>query len=215
MNSVPSDEGAVPHAGGPILNLPNLLTGLRILAVPVLIWLLASDGNSARVWAMAVFLIAALTDLIDGAIARRRNQVTSFGKLADPIADKALIGTALIGLSLLGELSWWFTVIILVREIGVTVLRMWVISEGVIPASRGGKVKTLAQVIAISMYLLAPTGISWWNGAEAAVMSIAVVLTLATGLDYVLAALRLRKAAEVRKASPVRAPTPTATSNES
>lgn len=215
MNSVPTDAGAVPHAGGPILNLPNLLTGLRILAVPVLIWLLASDGDSARVWATAVFLVAALTDLIDGAIARRRNQITSFGKLADPIADKALIGTALIGLSLLGELSWWFTIIILVREVGVTILRMWVISEGVIPASRGGKLKTLAQVIAISMYLLAPTDISWWSGAEATVMSIAVVLTLATGLDYVLEALRLRTAAERRKASPVIVTTQTATTNES
>ena len=199
MSSAPSQGPAAPHASGPILNLPNFLTGLRILAVPVLIWLLASDGDTARVWATAVFLVAALTDLIDGAVARRRNQITSFGKLADPIADKALIGTALIGLSLLGELSWWFTVIILVREIGITVMRMWVLSDGVIPASRGGKLKTLAQVIAISMYLLAPTDVAWWHGAETTVMSIAVALTLATGVDYVVEALRLRKAAEQRR----------------
>ncbi len=209
MSSAPAEGSAAPHASGPVLNLPNFLTGLRILAVPVLIWLLASDGDSARVWATAVFLIAALTDLIDGAVARRRNQITSFGKLADPIADKALIGTALIGLSLLGELSWWFTVIILVREIGITVMRMWVLRDGVIPASRGGKLKTLAQVIAISMYLLAPTDVSWWNAAETVAMSIAVALTLATGVDYVLEAMRLRRAAEVRKSAGQPAPTPT------
>ena len=210
MSPAPGQGRAAPHAGGPILNLPNFLTGLRILAVPVLIWLLASDGDSARVWATAVFLIAALTDLIDGAVARRRNQITSFGKLADPIADKALIGTALIGLSLLGELSWWVTVIILLREIGVTVMRMWVLSDGVIPASRGGKLKTLAQVIAISMYLLAPTDVAWWNGAETAVMLVAVVLTLATGVDYVREALRLRRAAEHRRSDQGVAPTPSA-----
>ncbi|MDO8731694.1 MAG: CDP-diacylglycerol--glycerol-3-phosphate 3-phosphatidyltransferase [Actinomycetota bacterium] len=215
MSTVSSDAVAVPSSGGPILNLPNFLTGLRIVAVPVLIWLLASEGDSARIWATAVFLVAALTDLIDGAVARRRNQVTSFGKLADPIADKALIGTALIGLSLLGELSWWFTIIILVREIGVTILRMWVLSDGVIPASRGGKLKTLAQVLAISMYLLAPADVSWWNGAEAAVMGIAVALTVATGIDYVLEALRLRRAAEQRKASTSETTTSSAHSNES
>ncbi|MDP2288938.1 MAG: CDP-diacylglycerol--glycerol-3-phosphate 3-phosphatidyltransferase [Actinomycetota bacterium] len=209
MSSASSHGKAEAHESGPILNLPNFLTGLRILAVPVLIWLLASEGDSARIWATAVFLIAALTDLIDGAVARRRNQITSFGKLADPIADKALIGTALIGLSLLGELSWWFTVIILIREIGVTVLRMWVLSDGVIPASRGGKLKTLAQVIAISMYLLAPADISWWGAAQTTAMGIAVALTLATGLDYVLEAIRLRKAAELRTESPDSAPTPT------
>ncbi len=215
MNSASSDAVAVPSSGGPIVNLPNFLTGLRILAVPVLIWLLASEGDSARIWAAAVFLIAALTDLVDGAVARRRNQITSFGKLADPIADKALIGTALIGLSLLGELSWWFTVIILVREIGITILRMWVLSDGVIPASRGGKLKTLAQVIAISMYLLAPNDIAWWNGAEAAVMVIAVVLTLATGVDYVVEAWRLRKATGQRKAETSQASTSAANTNES
>lgn len=203
MSSAPRQDPAVPHSSAPILNLPNFLTGLRILAVPVLIWLLASEGDAARIWATAVFLIAAVTDLVDGAVARRRNQITSFGKLADPIADKALIGTALIGLSLLGELAWWITVVILVREIGITVLRMWVVREGVIPASRGGKLKTLAQVIAISMYLLAPADVSWWSGAEAVVMAIAVVLTLVTGVDYVREALRLRKLAEKKSADEV------------
>ncbi|MDO9486723.1 MAG: CDP-diacylglycerol--glycerol-3-phosphate 3-phosphatidyltransferase [Actinomycetota bacterium] len=212
MSSAPSHDPAPPHTSGPILNLPNFLTSLRILAVPVLIWLLASEGDSARFWATAVFLIAALTDLVDGAVARRRNQITSFGKLADPIADKALIGTALIGLSLLGELSWWFTIIILIREIGITVMRMWVLSDGVIPASRGGKLKTLAQVIAISMYLLAPADISWWNGAQLTVMSIAVALTLVTGIDYVLEALRLRKAADKSRATPNSTSTPPPTS---
>lgn len=194
MSAASTESSQKPTPGGPVLNLPNALTGLRIVAVPVLIWLLALDTESSRIWATVVFLVAALTDLVDGAVARRRNQITSFGKLADPIADKALIGTALIGLSLLGELSWWVTAVILVREIGITALRMWVISHGVIPASRGGKAKTLAQVIAIGMYLLAPTDISWWNATEATVMAIAVALTLATGVDYVVQALRLRKA---------------------
>jgi len=129
---------------------------------------------------------------MDGAIARRYGLVTTFGKIADPIADKALTGVALIGLSVLGDLSWWVTGIILVREIGVTLLRFWVIEHGVIPASRGGKAKTLAQTVAIFMYL-ADVQLSWWATASAIVMGIAVVLTVATGLDYVVRALRLRR----------------------
>jgi len=178
-----------------VLNLPNALTGLRILAVPVLIWLLASDDPQARTWATVVFLVAAVTDLVDGAIARRKGQITSFGKLADPIADKALIGTALIGLSLLGDLAWWVTVVILARELGVTALRMWVIQHGVIPASRGGKAKTVSQVIAIGMYLYAPTSLDWWSTAAQAAMAVAIALTLITGVDYILRAVRLRRPA--------------------
>ena len=153
------------------------------------------DTSDARAWATVVFLLAALTDLLDGAIARKRGEITSFGKLADPIADKALIGAALIGLSLLDDLAWWITVVILVRELGVTFLRMWVIKHGVIPASRGGKAKTMAQVIAIGMYLYVPADLGWWDNVAEGVMAIAVILTLITGFDYVMRALKLRRSA--------------------
>lgn len=193
MKVVPVDPATMPVSSDKILNLPNALTALRIFAVPVLVWLLVTDTETARIWATIVFILAAITDLMDGAIARKRGQVTAFGKLADPIADKALIGTALIGLSLLNDLAWWVTIVILVRELGVTALRMWVIRHGVIAASRGGKAKTLAQVIAISMYLYQPTSVSWWSSLAEGVMAIAVVLTLITGVNYIARALTLRR----------------------
>ena len=193
MTAAAADPATVPATSDKIVNLPNALTSLRLVAVPILIWLMAADTESARFWATIVFILAAITDLMDGAIARKRGQVTSFGKLADPIADKALIGTALIGLSLLGDLAWWITVVSLARELGVTILRMWVIRHGVISASRGGKAKTLAQVIAISMFLYQPTGVSWWSSLADGVMAIAVVLTLITGANYVVRALSLRR----------------------
>jgi CDP-diacylglycerol--glycerol-3-phosphate 3-phosphatidyltransferase len=147
--------------------------------------------TAARWWAALCFTLAIITDRYDGLIARRTGQVTEFGKLADPIADKALTGTALIGLSVLGVLPWWVTTAILVREVGVTVLRFWVIRHGVIAASRGGKLKTVVQAVAIGLYILPLTGFlasaRWW------VMGIALVLTLATGVDYVYRALTLRR----------------------
>jgi CDP-diacylglycerol--glycerol-3-phosphate 3-phosphatidyltransferase len=150
-----------------------------------------------------VFALAIITDRYDGMIARRTGQVTEFGKLADPIADKALTGTALIGLSALGLLPWWVTWVILVREVGVTLLRFWVIRHGVIAASRGGKAKTVAQALAIGLYILPLTGLlataRWW------VMALALVLTLVTGLDYVVRALRLRRtSARAMKAAAAR-----------
>ena len=190
------------HVGDPVqspsaLNLPNALTVLRLLLVPVFAWLLLREGgddSSSRVWAAIVFVVASLTDFVDGELARRQGLVTTFGKVVDPIADKALTGTALVGLSYLGDLPWWVTVVILVREIGVTLLRFWVIRHGVIPASRGGKVKTAAQMLAIFLYLLPVTG--WLVTAREIVMGLAVLLTLATGVDYVARALRLRSAAK-------------------
>ncbi len=182
------------HAGDPVTYSrfwtgPNMLTVLRLLLVPVFAVLLLSDGGvSTRLWAAAVFVVAAGTDVIDGAWARRSGRVTTFGKVADPIADKALTGVALVILSYLGELPWWVTVVILVREFGVTALRFWVIRHGVIPASRGGKAKTLAQNFAIVLFVL-PIDIVW---LRLVVMSIAVILTVATGLDYVVRAFRLR-----------------------
>ena len=193
MKPAPIDHAMLPVANDKILNIPNSLTALRLLAVPILIWLLALDTSDARAWATVVFLLAAFTDLLDGAIARKRGEITSFGKLADPIADKALIGTALIGLSIMNDLAWWITIVILVRELGVTFLRMWVLKYGVIPASRGGKAKTMAQIIAISMYLYVPENLVWWNNVAEGVMTIAVLLTLITGFDYVMRALKLRR----------------------
>ncbi len=189
------DRAADPVGDAPLVNLPNALTVLRVLCVPVLALLLAVDDGAlgpARDAAAIVFILASITDLMDGAIARRYGLVTTFGKVADPIADKALTGVALIGLSLLGDLSWWVTGIILVREVGVTLLRFWVIEHGVIPASRGGKLKTLAQTVAIAMYL-ADVPLPWWSTVSAVVMGIALVLTVATGLDYVVRAVRLRR----------------------
>ena len=136
-----------------------------------------------RVIAWAVFAVASVTDRFDGELARRRNLITEFGKLADPIADKALIGAALISLSLLGDLPWWVTVVVLVREVGVTLLRFWVIRHGVIAASRGGKLKTLLEGVAIGLFVLPEWG--WLRDIAWVVMIAAIVLALATGLDYV------------------------------
>jgi len=195
--------GVVGTSGGEpveaaVLNLANLLTLLRLALVPVFVgFLLAEDGHQTgwRLAATGVFAVAALTDRFDGEIARRRGLVTRFGTIADPIADKALIGAALLGLSALGELSWWVTLVIAVRELGVTALRFWVLRHGVIAASRGGKLKTLVQSLAIGLYVLplaawAPNPLvdwaRWW------LMGLAVALTVVTGADYVLRALRLR-----------------------
>lgn len=191
------DRAADPVDDVPIVNVPNALTLLRVLCIPALVGLLwADDGQMgvARVAASVLFILASVTDLVDGVIARRYGLVTTFGKIADPIADKALTGVALIGLSVLGDLPWWVTIVILVREVGVTLLRFWVIEHGVIPASRGGKVKTVAQTVAIAMYLAA-LPLPWWPVATAVVMGIALVLTVVTGVDYVVRALRLRKQA--------------------
>lgn len=166
---------------------------LRLLLVPVFgALLLAGDGDRSvwRTFAAVTFAFASFTDHVDGQVARRRNLVTAFGTVADPIADKALIGTALIALSILGELPWWVTGAVLAREIGVTALRFWVIRHGVIPASRGGKVKTVLQVLAIGLYVLPLTG--WAASGRGCVMAAAVAITLVTGVDYVVRALRLR-----------------------
>jgi CDP-diacylglycerol--glycerol-3-phosphate 3-phosphatidyltransferase len=175
-------------------NIANALTVLRIALVPVFAAaLLVDDGENPawRVTAWVVFAVASLTDRIDGDIARRRGLVTDFGKIADPIADKALTGTALVGLSLLGELAWAVTIIVLVREIGITLLRFVVIRHGVIPASRGGKLKTVLQGVAIGLYVLPLSGLL--AAVATGIMVLAVAVTVATGLDYVVRALRLRR----------------------
>ena len=176
------------------LNVPNALTTLRILMVPFFGWALLVDGGDSITWrlvAFGIFVAAMITDKIDGDLARKHNLITNFGKIADPIADKALIGSALIGLSMLGDLPWWITVVILVRELGITLLRLAVLRHGVIPASRGGKLKTLVQAVAIGLFVL-PLA-AWpgpWLSVAWAIMVAAVALTLVTGLDYVLSAIR-------------------------
>ncbi|MGW7067997.1 CDP-diacylglycerol--glycerol-3-phosphate 3-phosphatidyltransferase [Streptomyces sp. NPDC054855] len=197
-------QGAKPVRGGKlgaaavnqasVWNVANLLTVIRLLLVPGFVMLLLADGGydpAWRAWAWAAFAVAMITDLFDGHLARTYNLVTDFGKIADPIADKAIMGAALICLSYLGDLPWWVTGVILGRELGITLLRFWVIRFGVIPASRGGKMKTLWQGVAAGMYVLALTGplatLRFW------VMAVAVVLTVLTGLDYVRQAILLRR----------------------
>nr|WP_166640897.1 CDP-diacylglycerol--glycerol-3-phosphate 3-phosphatidyltransferase [Amycolatopsis sp. SID8362] len=179
----------------PTLNVANLLTLSRLVMVPLfVVALFVGDGHDTtwRAIATGLFAVASFTDQLDGWVARKYGLITDFGKIADPIADKALTGAALVGLSVLGELGWWVTIVIAVREIGVTLLRFWVIRHGVIPASRGGKAKTMAQIAAIVAYLLPlPAGadpVRW------SLMGLALVLTVVTGVDYLVRAVRLRAA---------------------
>ncbi|MCM2425770.1 CDP-diacylglycerol--glycerol-3-phosphate 3-phosphatidyltransferase [Streptomyces sp. RKAG337] len=202
MTGVPVPAAATPdHMGDPVVgqaglwNIANLLTMMRLVLVPGFVMLLIHDGGHDPAWrsfAWAAFAIAMITDLFDGELARRYGLVTDFGKIADPIADKAIMGAALVGLSALGDLPWWVTGVILFREIGITLMRFWVIRHGVIPASRGGKLKTLTQGIAVGMYILALTGPLATLRAWA--MAAAVVLTVLTGLDYIRQAVVLRRA---------------------
>jgi CDP-diacylglycerol--glycerol-3-phosphate 3-phosphatidyltransferase len=177
-------------------NVANALTVVRLILIPIfVIFVVASEltDPTLRIAAAVTFGIASVTDLADGWIARRWQLVTSFGKVADPIADKALTGTALVLLSIYDALPWWVTVVILIREIGITLLRFWVLRYEVIAASRGGKIKTALQILAITWYLwplsagLAAVG-PWIMGA-------AMVVTLVTGFDYVVSVVRMRRAA--------------------
>ncbi len=173
---------------------------LRIVLVPFFIWFLLADNSAEGIWrwvAVLAFAVAIYTDKLDGDIARKRGQVTDFGKIADPIADKLLIGSALIILSVLQELPWWVTILMLVREVGITLLRFVVIRYGVIPASRGGKLKTVLQTAAIFLYLLPLSTIAPWLGIVAfVVILVALLVTLVTGVDYIVQAFRLRTAAK-------------------
>ncbi|XRQ03522.1 CDP-diacylglycerol--glycerol-3-phosphate 3-phosphatidyltransferase [Actinomadura welshii] len=183
-----------PPAG--VWNIANALTLVRIALVPVFVWFLFLDGTGWRLAAFAVFAVASITDKIDGDVARARGIVTDFGKIADPIADKALTGAALVSLSLMGELWWWVTAAIMVREIGITVMRFLLIRRSVIPASKGGKLKTMLQVIAIGLYLLpGPLDYLRW-----AAMGAALVVTVWTGVDYVVQAWRQRGASGAAEA---------------
>lgn len=191
-------ETAAPPSN---LNIANALTVLRILGVPVFGFLLLADGGddvSLRLWAFVAFVLLMITDRIDGDIARSRGLVTNFGKLADPIADKALTGMAFVGLSIIGVLWWWVTIVLLVREWGITLMRFVVRKYGVMPASQGGRIKTTLQAVAIGGYLL-PFEI-WDNtisqvlrwGTHVA-MAAALAITMLTAVQYVRDAVLLRR----------------------
>ena len=182
-------------------NAPNIITGARIVATPFFVWMLLADNgeNGALRWAAAVFFVVAIaTDAWDGYLARSRGLITDLGKLLDPIADKFLTGAALVGLSILGELPWWVTIVVLIREIGVTIHRLMIVHDVVVAAAWMGKLKTVAQSVAITLALLpladvlgpaAPVAM-WLNITT---MTIAVALTILSGLDYVLAYVRSRR----------------------
>lgn len=182
-------------------NLPNVLTSIRILLVPFFIWALWQSGTfgqdsvQARWLAVAIFAVAMYTDKLDGDIARSRGLVSDFGKIADPIADKFLTGAAWITMSLLGEIWWWITVVILLREWGITILRLFMLRTRVMPASRGGKIKTVLQTAGILALLLplAPLVGSWWLWFGWTIVVAALLVTLITGLDYVIKAVRSPK----------------------
>ena len=178
-----------------VWNISNALTDLRIALVPVFGWLLLHDGGhstSYRLLAAGVFVVATATDRVDGDIARAKGLVTDFGTVSDPIADKTLMGMALVGLSIIDLLPWWVTAVVIAREIGVTALRFVVIRHGLMPASRGGKVKTALQAVAILLYVLPLPLTGFWHAVAVAAMASAVVVTVATGVDYVLRAHTLR-----------------------
>lgn len=174
------------------MNPANGLTAVRIAVVPVftaLVMVSQMTSSGWRIAACVAFCVASLTDYVDGWVARSWDMVTVFGKVADPIADKALTGTALVLLSAYGRVPWWVTVVILVRELAVTGLRFVVIRRAVIAASHGGKLKTALQILAIAWCLVPfPADVAvvgWW------LMLLAMAVTVVTGLDYAVRALRL------------------------
>lgn len=175
------------------MNLPNLITVARILLAPVFVWVLLqypATGAHERWIAVALFVLASATDGVDGALARKRNQVTDLGKLLDPIADKVLIGGALITLSIMGQVEFWITATILIREIGITIYRLAVIKDRVIAASGGGKLKTVLQSVAVGFYLSPLAG--YWSPIgilQQVILYAALISTVFSGLQY-LAAVR-------------------------
>ncbi len=184
------------------LNIANALTVLRIVGVPVFGWLLLTQGGESiamRVWAFVAFALLMITDRIDGDLARSRNLVTNFGKLADPIADKALTGMAFVGLAIIFD-TWWFwtaIILILIREWGITVMRFFIKKYGVMPASQGGRIKTTLQALAIGGYVLP---LELWDTTASNVLLVlthlvfvaAFAITMVTAVQYVLDARRIR-----------------------
>lgn len=175
-------------------NIANVVTVARIFLVPVFAVFVVLSGMEHSGWRMAacaLFVFIATTDFVDGWLARSRGLVTDFGKLADPIADKVMIGTALILLSYYDTLPWWVTAVILARELGITAWRMSVARKTVLAADRGGKLKTILQITAVAWYLW-----PWPSPLDAVgpwLMGGAVVLTVLTGMDYLWKAFKSRK----------------------
>lgn len=195
MTETPAERTPQPV---PTLNIANVLTTLRIIMVPFFVWALVADDQQHGIlrWiSVALFALAMYTDKLDGDLARSRGLITNFGKIADPIADKLLLGAALLTLSWLGELWWWVTIVILVRELGITVLRFAVIRRGVIAASKGGKLKTVTQTAGLFLLLLPFTPDTGWLSVVAlAVILLAAAITIYTGIDYIIQAARMKPA---------------------
>jgi CDP-diacylglycerol---glycerol-3-phosphate 3-phosphatidyltransferase len=191
LDALRAEEAAL-HPEPHWFNVPNLLTFLRALLVPVILWLLTLDGETARWWAFGIFVFAAATDSIDGWVARRWHGVTRWGQLADPVADKLLIVGSLVSLALVGELPWWAVVVIVAREIAVTALRVRLVSrlDLVMPASSWGKAKTVTQILAVGAYLL-PVALGI---LPELLLGLAVVLTVWSGIEYAFRAGRLARA---------------------
>ena len=200
MNAPTAPDGAAQSEQAPLLNIANVLTVLRLLLVPVFIWLALLPGDRARLAAVVVFVVAAFTDRLDGQLARSWGLVTSFGKIADPIADKALTLSAFVLLSVNQRLWWWVTILIVVRELGITVMRFFMLRRAVMAASRGGKIKTTLQMVGLVglltpwSFLLLPAGLAaFLLKASYVVVAAALVVTVVTGLDYVREAVRLSR----------------------
>lgn len=181
-------------------NIANIITVVRILLAPVFVWLMVLDGGEQGVWrwaAAALFILSIATDSVDGLLARRRNLVTDFGKLVDPIADKVLVGAALLALSALGELWWWVTIVILVREFGITIFRFLMLRDRVIPAGPLGKVKTVVQAVAVSFALTPLWTVlgEWVLWVDWTLMAAALALTVVSGAEYLWSAWRVSREA--------------------
>lgn len=181
-------------SGQSVWNIPNALTVFRIFCVPVVVvFLLRSEyfvNGYFRWWALFVFSLAIFTDQLDGYVARRQGAVTDFGKIVDPIADKLLIGSCFVVLGFLGEIAWWIVLVILFREIAVTVLRFLVLDRVVLAASRGGKLKTVLQTLAVWLYLL-PVSVFFVDFVSVSVLFLALLVTVVTGFVYFWQFMRL------------------------
>jgi len=200
MNASTAPDGAAQPEQAPLLNIANALTVLRLLLVPVFIWLSLLPGDRARLAAVIVFVVAAFTDRLDGQLARSGGLGAPLGKIADPIADKALTLSAFVLLSINDRLWWWVTILIVVRELGITVMRFFMLRRAVMAASRGGKIKTTLQMVGLVglltpwSFLFLPAGLAaFLLKASYVVVAAALVVTVVTGLDYVREAARLSR----------------------
>jgi CDP-diacylglycerol--glycerol-3-phosphate 3-phosphatidyltransferase len=164
---------------------PNTLTVARILLIPIGVYTLFYDGGDNSKYQLisyAIFFTLGMTDIVDGRWARHSNKITPLGTFLDPVADKALIGAAMISLSILDRFPWWITILILTREIGITLFRLLVIKNGVIPASKGGKIKTLMQNFGVGFFILPlPAWLDWFKYGF---ISVAIILTITSAYDY-------------------------------